>query len=240
MMTIKNSRVLIIGGGSGLGLGIAKACTLNEAQVTIASRSKEKLEKSAIEIGSGTQYYEVDVSSETSVADLFERVGNIDHLIVTSGFVTAKPFDELSTENAREDFEINFWGKFNVSKYGAKAINKGGSIVFISGAFASKPNPNVFITSVAVAAVEAMAKTLAISLSPIRVNVISPYIVDTGLVAADQSDEERHNFLKSTAKSLPSKCIGSPQDIAEAAVFLMTNKYVTGSVLSIDGGFTII
>ena len=240
MMKIKNSKILIIGGSSGLGLGIAKECSLNEAQVTIASRSKEKLEKSAHEIGSATQYYVVDVSSEKSVADLFERVGDIDHLVVTSGFVTGKQFNELSAKNARDDFEINFWGKFNTSKYGAKHINKGGSILFISGAFAKKPNPNVFITSVSVAAVEAMAKTLAISLSPIRVNVISPYIVDTGLVGTGQADEDRKEFLESTAKSLPSKYIGSPQDIAEAAVFLMSNKYVTGSVLNIDGGFTIV
>ena len=234
MMKIKHSKVLVIGGSSGLGLGIAKECARNEAQVIIASRSKEKLAQSAHEIGNATEYYVVDVSSEASITDLFERVGDIDHLVITSGFVTGKQFDELSEKDARDDFEINFWGKFNTSKHGAKHINKGGSIIFISGAFAKKPNPNVFITSVSVAAVEAMAKTLAISLSPIRVNVISPYIVDTSLVSAEQPDEDRKDFLASTAKNLPSKYVGCPQDIGEAAVFLMSNSYVTGSILSID------
>jgi len=92
---------------------------------------------------------------------------------------------------------------------------------------------------VSVAAVEAMAKTLTISLSPIRVNVISPYIVDTNLVGSGQTNEARAVFLKSTAESLPSKCSGSPKHIGNAAVFLMSNTYVTGSVLAVDGGFTL-
>jgi len=130
-MNIKNSKVLVIGGSSGLGLGIAKECAINEAQVTIASRSKQKLEDSAREIGHATKYHVVDISSETSIADLFESVGHISHLVVTSGFVTGKKFNELSEKDARNDFEINFWGKFNASKYGEKYLNKGGSIVFI-------------------------------------------------------------------------------------------------------------
>ncbi|MBL1260297.1 MAG: SDR family oxidoreductase [Thiotrichaceae bacterium] len=239
-MKISNSKVLIIGGSSGLGLGIAKECAINEAQVTIASRSKEKLQDSVSEIGYGAECHVVDISSETSIINLFKNVGHIDHLVVTSGFVTGKQFSELSEKDARDDFEINFWGKFNVSKYGVKYLNKGGSIIFISGAFARKPNPNVFMTSVSVAAVEAMAKTLAISLSPIRVNVISPYVIDTSLTGSGQMNEDRKEFLESTAKSLPSKCIGSPKDIGEAAMFLMSNSYVTGSILSIDGGFTVI
>ncbi|NOY84672.1 MAG: SDR family oxidoreductase [Nitrospirae bacterium] len=115
--------------------------------------------------------------------------------------------------------EINFWGKFNVSKCGAKSLNKGSSITFISGAFSKKPNPNVFIISTSVAAVEAMAKTLSLSLSPIRVNVISPYVVDTRLLGSGQTTKERKDFLESTAKSLPSHCLGTPKDIGEAAVF---------------------
>ena len=103
-MKIKNSEVLIIGGSSGLGLGIAKECALNEARITIASRSNEKLEKAAQEIGNETKYYVVDVSSKTSVVDLFKRVGDIDHLIITSGFVTGKQFCNLSEEDARDDF----------------------------------------------------------------------------------------------------------------------------------------
>lgn len=239
-MEIKNLKILVIGGSSGIGLGIAKECTDKGAQVTIASRSKEKLQNAVLEIGEATNYHIMDIGSKESIATLFESIGNVDHLVVTSGFVTGKKFNELSEEDARSDFEINFWGKFNVSKVGASYINSGGSITFISGAFAKKPNPNVFMTSVSVSAVETMAKTLAISLSPIRVNVISPYIIDTSLVGPGQTNDDRKEFLESTAQSLPSMCIGSPKDIGEAAVFLMSNSYVTGSILSIDGGFTVL
>lgn len=123
--------------------------------------------------------------------------------------------NSLSEDEARNDFETNFWGKFNVCKKGAKHINTGGSITLISGAFAKKPNPDVFMTTISVSAIETMAKTLALSLSPIRVNVISHYVVDTSLV-------------------------DPPKDIDDAAIFLLSNPYMTGSLLSIDGGFTII
>ncbi len=160
--------------------------------------------------------------------------------MITSGFVTGKQFNDLSEEDAKRDFEINFWGRFNVIKCASKQISKGGSITLISGAFATKPNPNVFMTSVSVVAIEAMAKMLAISLSPVRVNVISPYVIDTSLVGSGKTSADRKKFLESTAKSLPSKCIGSPKDIGDAAVLLMSNPYITGSILSIDGGFTVI
>lgn len=239
-MEIKGLKILIIGGSSGLGLGIAKECARHEAQVTIASRSNENLQKSVSEIGDKTKYHVVDILSAESIITLFEYTGHIDHLVVTSGFVTGKKFDELSEEDARSDFETNFWGKFNVSKCASKYLNERGSITFISGAFATKPNPNVFMTSISVSAVETMAKVLAISLSPTRVNVISPYVIDTSLVGSGKTSEERKAFLESTAESLPSKCIGSPKDIGDAAVLLMSNPYITGSILSVDGGFTLI
>jgi len=236
-MKIKDSKVLIIGGGSGIGLGIAKECSRNGAQVIIASRSEKKLQHSVSEIGNVAKYQTVDILSDKSIADLFENIGHIDHLVVTSGFVTGSQFNDLSVEDARKDFETNFWGKFNVTKYASKEIRKGGSI---SGAFATKPNPNVFMTSVSVAAVETMAKMLAISLSPVRVNVISPYVIDTSLIGSGKVSADRKEFLEATAKNLPSKCIGSPKDIGDAAVLLMSNPYITGSTLSVDGGFSVI
>jgi len=157
-MKIKDSKVLVIGGGSGLGLGIAKECSRNGAQVIIASRSKEKLQHSVSEIGNFAKYQTVDILSDKSISDLFESVGHIDHLVVTSGFVTVNQFNDLSEEDARTDFETNFWGKFNVTKYASKQIRKGGSITFISGAFATKPNPDVFMTSVSVAALKPWQK----------------------------------------------------------------------------------
>ncbi len=239
-MKIKNSKVLVIGGSAGIGLGIAKECANQGAQVTIASRSKKRLVNAITKIHQTTNYKIVDISSKESISLLFNEIGDIDHLVITSGFVTGKSFHGLSEEDARKDFEINFWGKFNACKKGAEHINAGGSITFISGAFAKKPNPDVFMTTISVSAIETMAKTLAISLSPIRVNVISPYVVDTGLVGSQQTNEDRNEYLETTAKNLPSKCIGTPKDIGDAAILLLSNPYMTGSILSIDGGFTII
>ena len=89
-MKISGSKILIIGGSSGLGLGIAKECASNGAQVTIASRSEEKLRNSVLEVGNEAKYHVADISSKKSIYALFESVGNIDHLVVTSGFITGK------------------------------------------------------------------------------------------------------------------------------------------------------
>ncbi|VAW75292.1 hypothetical protein MNBD_GAMMA12-2719 [hydrothermal vent metagenome] len=238
-MKLKNSKVLVVGGGSGLGLGIAIEAATEGATVVVASRSQHKLEEVVDNNEGINEYHLVDVSSKESIATLFNDIGHVDHIVVTSGFVTGKKFAELSQAEARQDLEINFWGKYNICQRGADYINVGGSITLISGAFAKKPNPDVFMTTISVSAVESMAKTLALSLSPTRVNVISPYIVDTGLVSSDKSNDERNDYLQSTAKSLPSQCIGTPQNIGDAAVLLMSNPYITGSILSIDGGFTL-
>ena len=238
-MFIENSKVLIIGGSSGIGLGIAMTCSDNNAQVTIASRSEDKLKSSFKKLKNCAGYEVVDVLSSESIESLFSRIGKIDHLIVTSGAVTSKKFNELSEEDARLDFDLNFWGKFNVVKLGEPYINKNGSITFISGAFAKRPNSNVFITSISVSAVESMAKTLALSLSPIRVNVISPYVIDTNQVSEGSISEERREFIKATAEKLPSQCVGTPHEIGEAVAMVMSNPYITGSVIAIDGGYTI-
>ncbi len=239
-MKIENLKILIIGGRSGLGFGIAKVCADYGARITIASRDENKLRKAATALGNDTKYEVVDILSGTSISKLFENVGSIDHLVLTSGFVTGKQFHELSENDARNDFEVNFWGKFKVAKQASEYINKNGSITFISGAFAKKPNPNAFMTSVSVSAVETMVKVLTVSLSPVRVNALAPYVVDTASVDSEEVSEDRKRFLASAASNLPSKCVGMPENIGDAAVFLISNPYVTGSILSIDGGFTVI
>ena len=238
-MSLENSRVLVVGGSSGIGLGIAMICAEKNAQVIISSRSQEKLNSSASKIRNCAGYEVVDVLSSESVESLFKKVGNIDHLVVTSGSVTAKKFNELVEEEAKRDFELNFWGKYRLAKSGASYINKGGSITFISGAFAKRPNPNVFITSVAVSSIETMTKTLALSIAPIRVNAIAPYVIDTSIVSEDQPSEDRKKFIESTSEKLASKYVGTPFDVGEVVAMVISNPYITGSIIPIDGGFTI-
>jgi len=238
-MLLENSKVLVIGGSSGIGLGTAMVCANKKAQVIIASRCEEKLKASFDRIENCAGYEIVDILSSHSVTSLFSRVGKIDHLIVTSGAVTGKKFNELSEEEARRDFDLNVWGKFKAAKSAEAYLDKKGSIIFISGAFAQRLNPNVFATSLAVCAVEAMAKLLALSLAPIRVNVISPYVIDASPVSSTPLTEARKEFLATTSSQLPTGCVGTPFDVGEAAAMIMSNPYITGSVVSVDGGFTI-
>ena len=236
---IKNKRVLIVGGASGIGLSIARECHESGAQVIISSRNEAKLQSSQSIIGDNCTSIKCDVTSSKSIIELFYKVGNIDHLVVTVGKPLAKKFMELSENDARRDFDLNFWSKFNLAQKSMNNLSERGSILFISGAFAKKPNSNLFITSISVAAIESLTRTLALTIGPKRVNAIAPYVIDASDLTNESVDEERKSFLIKTTESLPGKYVGQGEDIGKAAVFLLSSPYSTGAILRLDGGYTI-
>jgi len=236
---IRNQRVLVVGGASGIGLSIAKECHKSGAQVIISSRNEDKLRNSQSIIGNNCTFIKCDVSSSNSITELFDKSGTIDHLVVTVGKPMASKFMELSEDNARTDFDLNFWSKFNLAQKSMSSLSERGSILFVSGAFAKKINSNLFITSISVSAVESLTKALALAIGPKRVNAIAPYVIDPSDISKEPVDEERKSFLEATSGSLPGKYVGSGEDIGKAAVFLLSNHYSTGSILRLDGGYTI-
>ena len=238
-MTLDGKKVVVIGGSSGIGLGIAEASVTAGAITVIASRSSEKLDAASKHIGGDVQTFTVDLVDEKSIEALMAEIGEFDHLVISGGRSTSGPFLELASEIAREDFEINFWGKYNAAKYSASQIRTGGSITFISGVYSRKPSANAVVTAASVSATESLGRALAVAVAPIRVNTIAPGLVDTPMVMPDASAEERAAFFESIAEILPSNTVGTPENIAQAAMLLMTNPFMTGSTIFIDGGYTI-
>ena len=236
---LDNKKVLVVGGGSGIGLGIAHTCHQAGAQVIISSRNEEKSIEAKNEIGPRCSYIQSDVSSNKKTQELFEKAGIVDHVVVTVGKPLAKNIFDLEEDEAQENMNINFWSKFNVAKASLDKLSPNGSILFISGAFGEKPNPNLFMTSVAVSAIEAMTKTLALSTGPKRVNAIAPYVIDTSDLQSGLISEKRKIFLQSCKDSLPAKHVGNSRDIGQAALFLLSSSYSTGVILRLDGGYTI-
>ena len=110
---------------------------------------------------------------------LFDSMGSIDHLVITAGRPQAGHFKDLSIEDAKNDFELNFWSKYKVIHTGLPYMIENGSIVLVSGVFGQKLNAKLPMTSVSSAAIDALVKTLATSIQPIRVNGIAPYVVET-------------------------------------------------------------
>ena len=233
-MSLKNKKIVIIGGSSGIGLATAKAASAKGANVVIASRSQEKLENASAEIGSNCIVFPLDFSLEESVKTFFDQCGQFDHLVTTAMIGAGGPFLEFETETARKVFDSKFWGQYYAAKYGAPQINPGGSITFFSGVASQKPNPGRGAIAAINGAIEGLCRTLAVELSPIRVNVISPGLIATPLYDK-MPDDDRASFFNSMADKLPVKRVGAAEDVAQTVLYLMNNGF-TGSVFEVNGG----
>ena len=237
-MSLKNKRVVIIGGSSGIGLATAKMAAAEGAKVIIAGRTESKLKAAMAEIGNDVDTYTVDLTEEASIKALFEQVGSFDHLVITGPAPQFGHFLELNIEQVHQEFEGKFWGQYRAAWYGAKSISQPGSIVFMSGAYSARPVPGASSLAAVQAGIEGLARGLAIDLSPVRVNVISPGLTDTPIIQSAFADDARLKLYEEQANMLPAKRIGTPEDIAQSILYLLSNRYVTGSTLFPDGGYT--
>jgi len=233
-MRLRDKKVLIIGGSSGMGFAIADAADREGARVIIASRSEAKLKAACEKIGMDVQRHRVDFTDAASVKSLFSAVGPVDHLAIPGSAVKTGPFKALPLADAKSSMDSKFFGPYLAVK--EAAINPGGSVVLFSGILSRRPDKGSPILAAVNSAVEALGKALAVALAPIRVNVISPGMTrDTGAYLG-MSRDRREEMFADVARSLPVKRVGRPEDIASVAVELMTNSFITGAVIDIDGG----
>jgi NAD(P)-dependent dehydrogenase (short-subunit alcohol dehydrogenase family) len=219
-----------------MGLEIARSIAALGARVTAVGRSEERVRAAREHLGASASVRAVDMTDEKAVQSFFAGFHSIEHLIVTAtgrnhrfGTVVDTPAADI-----RSMLDNRFWGTYNVVHYAAPLIPPHGSITLFSGTAAVKSRPGASILSAALAAVEAFARTLALELAPIRVNVVRPGAVDTPLLRGVYPDFEQ--VAPTLRAALPAKRIGATADIAHAVLFLITNPFTTGSVLGIDGG----
>lgn len=231
---LNGTTVVVIGGGSGIGLACAEAAHEAGAEVTVAGRSAEKLERVKARLGDGVRVSSFDVTDEAAVRNLFEGFSRVDHLLVTAAETAPASVIEAEEADVRPTLDIRVWGGFFAAKHAA-SVMEGGSITFLSGTSAHKPYPGSAMIAASSGAIEAFSRTLALELGPVRVNTICAGFVDTPLLDAYYGDR-REEEVKKLAARLPVGRIGTPEDIADGAMFLMCNSFVTGTVLHIDGG----
>ncbi|AJY74814.1 SDR family oxidoreductase [Paenibacillus beijingensis] len=240
-MSIKNSlqgqHVIVIGGGSGIGLAAAQRASALGAEVTIVGRSADRLEKAAEGFEGEIRTAVLDLRIEEDVQAFFIETGAFDHLVITAGEMKhgLGKVVELDTFSAKEQFESRFWGPYLAVRYGAAAIREGGSITLTTGFFGDKTVPGAAVPSAVHGALETLGRTLAVELAPVRVNVVSPGYTDTPLHDGMPAEQKRAWF-EQTAPTLPVRRIGSADDIAGAILFLVENGNTTGITLTVDGG----
>jgi NAD(P)-dependent dehydrogenase (short-subunit alcohol dehydrogenase family) len=239
-MRFKGTRVVIFGGSSGIGLETARLALAEGALVTIAGRSEGRLQRAAETLVAQSspdqlRTVEADMADEPSIQALFAGETRIDHLFLPAGELRPAGGDALTTglEGLRSILEVRLLGVARVVRRAVPRM-QGGSITLMSGLYSTRPAAGGAMVAAAVAGVEGMTRALALDLAPIRVNAVAPGLIDTPLW--DTFAPEVREALAARAAKLPVGRIGRPEEVAEAVLFLMTNGFVTGTVLPIDGG----
>lgn len=210
---------VVIGGHTGIGYAVAQALSERPGRVDVVSRKNG-----------------LDLAVASSVAAYFERLGPLDHLIITAG--SAAPggnLTEIDVDAAKAAFDIKFWGSITAAREAAKRLRPGGTITLTSGFLSRRATSGTYVKTAMNAALEAVAKVLAKELAPLRVNVISPGLTDTEAYAK-MPEEARLAMLVRAAQNLPAMRYGRAEDLARGYLFVIDNPFVTGIVIDIDGG----
>jgi len=232
---LKDQKVVIIGGSSGLGLAVGQAVSEAGAQVVLVGRHRDKLEEAVGRVARDAETRVGDITEEGSLKDLFNDVGPFDHLVTTAANLTYAPLGEFSAKDALEVVNSKLLGPFYAAKQALPYLSKKGSITFFGGVAATKPGAGQSLVAAVNGGLEALARALAVELAPIRVNTISPGAVETPSWAM-MSRDERKDFFASLQETLPVRRNGTPEDVAQGTLFLMTNRFTTGTTLHVDGG----
>jgi NAD(P)-dependent dehydrogenase (short-subunit alcohol dehydrogenase family) len=235
-MSLAHQRVVIIGGTSGIGLATARAALDAGAEVIIGSSRQSSVDAALSELSAGTTGYAVDVSSEESLRGFFEKVGPFDHLAFTAGEpLSLLAVDGMDIAAARDFFQIRYFGALSAVSIGWPSIREGGSITLTSGSARTRPGAGWSVPASICGAVTSLAKALAVELAPLRVNSVEPGVVRSPLWSG-MSREDQDGLFAQQAEVVPVGRVGEVEDVAQAFVYAMTQSFVNGASIPVDGG----
>jgi NAD(P)-dependent dehydrogenase (short-subunit alcohol dehydrogenase family) len=234
-VNIKNARVLVIGASSGIGLATAHAFADAGAHITMASRGGDKLMRAAAEVGHDAQPRALDTLDEGAIEQFFEQELPFDHVAISASSTTSGPVRVLALDDAYASMNSKFWGAYRIAR--AAKITAGGSLTFVSGFLSRRPSAASVLQGAINAALEGLARGLALELAPVRVNAVCPGLIDTALYS--RMDAKKREAMFEAAAHLPARRVGQADDVAQAILFVATNPFVTGSTITVDGGGSI-
>lgn len=236
-MGLQGQKVFVIGGSSGIGLETARLAREAGAQVTIGSRSREKLDAARAEIGSDVTALQIDVCDDDSVVAAFDATGVVDHVVFTPPGGTVGKIRDLDTATVLAGLDAKIVAAVRTAKFAR--IAETGSLTFLTGQFARRPLPGAVMAAVVNGAIDVLGKGLAVEFAPVRVNMVSPGVIDTPLHAR-LPDDMRAEMFKSAAARLPAGRVGRPEDIGMMIVQVMENGFLTGAIIEVDGGANVL
>lgn len=229
-MSLDGKRVLIIGATQGIGRALATLVAKDGAELIVASRNAGRVTQVAQDLGAKPLV--IDLNDAASIGAGMKAAGKLDYLAIPGSDVVFGSFRDLSIADAMSSMLSKFWGPYQAVK--AAEMAQRGSVVLFSGNASRKPFGAAALTAIN-SAVEGLCRGLAHELAPVRVNTICPGLVDTEMWER-VSTAQRAEMMEAARKRLPARHVADAMDIAELTVAVMTNRYMTGAVVDIDGG----
>jgi NAD(P)-dependent dehydrogenase (short-subunit alcohol dehydrogenase family) len=238
-MSLKNARVLVIGGTSGIGLGVAEAAAERGAIPILVSRRQSSVDRALSQLPDQARGATVDLTDLPAVERLAADLGEIEHLVFTAGeSLELAPLADLTPEIITGFFQTRFVGALTAVRVFAPHITAGGSITLTSGTAAEQPGFGALPVSIC-GAMNALTTALAVELAPIRVNAVAPGVVRTPLWDT-MSEADRQAMYAQAAQQLPLGRVGEVADTARAYLYCMEQEFGTGVVVTVDGGTVLV
>lgn len=229
--SLRGRTVLVIGRGSGIARAIVQAAHAAGADMVVAGRDPDALRLAY----DGMRAERVDVTDDASIASLADRLGPIDHVVTTASARARGTLADLDRDAIRRSLDTKVIGPLMLAKHFASSIVEDGSFTLFSGVAAFKPAAGFLGVAVTNGAADFLARSLALELAPVRVNAISPGVIDTGIWDS-LGEAGKQEYFEHFRTHNPARRIGTVEDIAEAVLFVMTNRFLTGVTLRVDGG----
>lgn len=230
--SLNGQKIVILGGSSGLGFATAQSAIELGASVYIGGRNIPQLAQALAELGPKATGDTVDIGNEESVNHFFNRIDSLDHLVITAANNAPARLLEGSLSDLRISMDSRFWGAVMAIRAAIPKMSEQGAIVLTSGMVSLRPRPAMSIVAAAASAIESLARSLVTELAPRRINVINPGPMHTPLLQSAMDEAA----LDKLAAQLPLGKLGTGKDYAQAALFTLSNAYLNGSTIHLNGG----
>lgn len=250
MPPIRGQSILVLGGSSGIGAGLAKLAAAEDVLVYIASSNPTRVTDAvkAIEAsvpGARIKGFVIDLDTsdietrlEKLLSDITATGTKLDHIIHTANTLDLKPISEVTVDYLRNNAQFGFVVPVILAKLAPRFLNSSykSSLIFTGGRVGEKPVPGFTVSAGWAAALSGLTRSLALDLAPIRVNLVSPGATDTEMWGTGEQRAQRREMYSNLALL---KKVGTAEEVGEAYIYLMKDSNNTGTCVNTSGGILI-